>query len=154
MILFADEAVEVANATTTATSALIISICTLVVVPMVTLFIQKWADGRKQSSEAATAKAKLDADAVVARATIESEASIARAKLELDSKLTLISSQHQECMENHAKVEAKLDECEKQHITSAEDRAEMNRKIEKFEAYIQKREERIKEFEAGPAGLQ
>lgn len=133
MLLFADELAAQAQAT--ASTSLLISVCTIVIAPTLALIVSKWADGRNS-------KAKLDAEAMVARAKIETEASLARAKLDLDSKLLVLTSQHTECVKNHADVERKLDECEKQHLISSDERAEMNRKIEKFQEFMAKREAR------------
>ncbi len=147
MMLFADEAVAQAN--TTANTSLVFSICSFVLVPLVTLWLNKFFENRKQDSEATTTKARIDGDAVVARAKVESEAAIAKAKLELDSKLLVLTAQHNDCVKNHMDVERKLDECEKQHFVSLAERqklkevSEDNRiKIEKFEEFMAKHEAR------------
>lgn len=136
MLLFADEAVS--NATVTANTALVMSVCTIVVVPLITLFIQKFFEGRR-----------LNEEATLARAKVEAEAGIARAKLELDSKMSLLASQHQECLDNNAAIETKLEECERQHFVSAAEREKLKeeseenrRRIEKFEEFMAKHEAR------------
>lgn len=140
-IFAAEEVVTASSAASTANTSLAISICTIVVVPLFTLLITKIAEGKKQQQDinATLAKAKLDTDndATLAKAKIESEAMIAKAKLELDSKLLVLSSQHAECMENHADVERKLEECNKQHADNHEKQVEMQGRLEKCEMFIQ-----------------
>lgn len=131
-MLLADEAI--AQATTTANTSLALSVCTIVVVPVLTLFITKMSERWKQSSELAAAKAKLDADAVIARAKIEAEASVAKATIELQSKVSLLEQKHEDCLTNHAQVEKKLEACVKQHESSEQDRSNIWNAINELKA--------------------
>ena len=169
-MIFADEATTAAvtSANSTATSALVISICTIVIVPITSLLSNKASDGWKQTTEAESikekrdaevleAKAKIDADVVLAKAKLEADATIAKAKMELDSKLLTLTSQHAECQKDHlelkadyAEVKTKLEECEKQHLISAEDRVRMQGQIDKFSAFMEARIKREKEFGTTP----
>lgn len=122
-MLFAEEVVAAAAAT--ANTSLVLSVCTILLVPVITLLVNKWAENRKQLSEVASVKARLEADAVIARAKIEAEASVARAKLELDSKLEVLASNHAQCEENTARIQAELEHCMEAHAQSDADRSKI-----------------------------
>lgn len=144
MLLFADEVAQ-----QTANASLIVSLGTVVVLPLVTMLITKWAEARKQNSELGAAKAKIDSDAMLAKAKIDTEAMLAKAKIDLDSKLSLLAAQHDECVTKNQAIETKLDECERQHFISSAEREKLKeeseenrRRIEKFEDFMEKHEAR------------
>ena len=124
-MLFADEAVVAATAATTANTSLILSVCTILLVPVITLIVNKWAESRKQRTDADAARARFEADAVIARAKIEAEASVARAKLEFDSKLEVLATNHAQCEEQARQITTELEHCREAHATSESDRSKI-----------------------------
>lgn len=65
-------------------------------------------------------------------------------KLEHDAKLIELSTQHAACEDSWKRLSDELGECRKQHEQSEEDRKEIHRKLAKFEAFLELREERNK----------
>lgn len=133
--VFADEPTLKA-ASDVANTSLVVSLCTLVVVPLVTMLVQKYFENKRHDAESMLAKAKLEADAAVQKA-----------KLELDSELLVIKEQHAECTENTRRVQHKLEECEKQHQYSAQQHEESAQHRAALESKTLKLEEELKRFE-------